>query len=703
MTVETTAARAQPTHPAAAPSRRTRVDIQALRAIAVILVVLNHFWPSLVPGGFTGVDIFFVISGFLITAHLRRELDATGRVRLAAFWSRRVKRLLPAAMLVLLVTLVAALIWMPVTAWQKTMVQIAGAGVYVLNWILAADSVNYFAAGTVGTPVTHYWSLSVEEQFYIVWPLLILAAMLFCKGKSAQARNVVLLTVFAAVVVASFAFATFTSWSEPTPAYFYTTGRAWEFALGGLLTFIPRVRSSAWRVGVSWVAWMSFAAAALLLNGSSGVPGPAALLPVFATAIIIVIGDSDARWAPTRVTSIRPVQFVGDVSYSIYLWHWPLIFLLPFIIQRPVNTVGRIAALVAVVVLAWLTKKYVEDPPRRSSAAALKRPAFTLGAAAVSMVLLVALTVPAYTTVDSRAAAASDRFEAILADAGSCFGAQSQLSGAECLDSHRLSDPDLVLADAVHSRMQIPNGTSCLSAQGDPKVTPCTFGAEEGSERLSVALVGDSHADTWVDPLAAIAESSEIRITTYMQSGCPVSSDDSLQYAPATSPTVIAGCRTWRNQVVDDVTNDPSIDVVITTSKHKSFVHGAGGPVDDGSGYAEAWARWVAAGKRVVVINDVPDRVVDVPLCIAQNADSADPCTAPASPLTSPGPLEKAYESFDDPRITFVDFTDAFCDEKICHSVIGGIPAYIDPSHLTRSFARSFAPEFAEIEALNAP
>ena len=691
------------TSPKARSSKPIRADIQALRAMAVLLVVLNHFWPSLIPGGYTGVDVFFVISGFLITAHLRRELDATGRVRLATFWSRRVKRLLPAALLVLMVTLVAALIWMPVTAWQKTMVQIAGSGTYVLNWILAADSVDYFAAGTVGTPVTHYWSLSVEEQFYIVWPMLILTAMLFCRGRSARVRNVVLLTVLSAVAVASFAYATFSSWSDPTPAYYYTTGRAWEFALGGLLTFIPRLRSSTWSIGMSWLAWVSFAATALLLNGSSGVPGPAALLPVLATAIVIVIGDSDARWAPTRITSIRPVQFVGDVSYSIYLWHWPLIFLLPFIIQRPVNSVGRLAVLVAVIALAWLTKKYVEDPPRRSSAALLKRPAVTLGAAAVSMVVLVALTLPAYMSVDNRAAAASDRFESILAQAGPCFGAQAQLSGAECADSHRLSDPDLVLADAVHRRLQIPNGTSCLSAQGDPKVTPCTFGAEDGAQSLNVALVGDSHADTWVDPLAAIAEPSGLRITTYMQSGCPVSADDSLQYAPATSPSVIAGCRTWRNQVIDDVATDPSIDVVITTSKHKSFVHGSGGPVDDGSGYLEAWTRWLEAGKRVVIINDVPDRVVDIPLCIAQNAGSADPCTAPAAPLTSPGPLEVAYDQFDDPRITFVDFTDAFCDETVCHSVIGGVPAYIDPSHLTRSFARSFAPQFAEIEALRVP
>jgi peptidoglycan/LPS O-acetylase OafA/YrhL len=197
---------------------RFRPEIQALRAVAVLLVVLNHLWPGRISGGYIGVDIFFVISGYLITSHLRREADSTGRIALGAFWARRAKRLLPASLLVLALSLVATIIWLPVTAWANAVTQIGAAGAYILNWVLASESVNYFTAGSSGTPVTHYWSLSVEEQFYIVWPLIILACFVFSGRLRPQARKRVLVSAFALILVASFCWALFSTATQPSAA-----------------------------------------------------------------------------------------------------------------------------------------------------------------------------------------------------------------------------------------------------------------------------------------------------------------------------------------------------------------------------------------------------------------------------------------------------------------------------------------------------
>ena len=165
-----------PIRPAVAPSA-VRPEIQGLRAAAVMLVVIFHLWPSRLPGGYAGVDVFFAISGFLITAHLVREVERTGTVALPAFWARRARRLLPASMLVLLVSAVGVLVWVPVTYWQQFLREAAAATTYVLNWLLTRDAVDYLAAENAASPVQHYWSLSVEEQFYLVWPLLIILAV----------------------------------------------------------------------------------------------------------------------------------------------------------------------------------------------------------------------------------------------------------------------------------------------------------------------------------------------------------------------------------------------------------------------------------------------------------------------------------------------------------------------------------------------
>ena len=681
-------------------TRGFRSDIQALRAAAVSLVVLNHLWPTRVPGGYIGVDIFFVISGYLITAHLRREVDSAGRVDLAAFWTRRARRLLPAAFTTLLFAIAATVIWAPLTTWQGAMEQIAAAATYRLNWALAASSLDYFAPGNAGSAVMHYWSLSVEEQFYLVWPLLITAGVLVFR-RSKRWQTAFVIGMFAMVAIASFVWALHSVRTDASVAYFETTGRAWQFAAGGLLTFVRRPGARARTIPLTWIAWFVIGLSGLRFGPGSGLPGWRALAPVLATAVIIWVGDVDCSWGPGRLTSLGPVQFIGGISYSLYLWHWPLVFLAPMVLERETSSLDRVVVLLLSVVLAYMSKRYIEDPVRMSRRPFAITPRWALATSAASMVILLVATWVTSATVGVRISAAAHGLYDQSMALGPCFGAQAMGASESCSDLHILKDPDFALVDVQNQIKIVPNGTSCISVQGDPVIRTCSFGAAVGTQMINVALIGDSHAEVWVAALAEIAMEKGLRVTTYLENGCPPALDDRLKYAPAILPKVIDGCRRWRNAAVAAVANDASIDVVVTASKDKSYVVGSTGSADPGDGYLAAWKIWIAAGKKVVAIDDVPDhRRTIVPTCIATSKMRVDPCAIPAGPEAATGPLSLASSRVHSAAFAYVEFWSVFCDSTLCHAVIGGIPAYIDSSHLTAAFARSFSPRFKLIEAL---
>lgn len=675
--------------PAEAAPQRFRTDIQALRAVAVSLVVLNHLWPKWVPGGYVGVDVFFVISGYLITSHLRREVDATGRVRLATFWARRAKRLLPAAMSVLVCCVHFTVLWAPITAVRPALNQIAAAGTYSLNWLLAASSLDYFRAGMAGTTVTHYWSLSVEEQFYLIWPVIMVACALLVR-KSRTGRKALMAIAIASVFAGSLFFAVQTVAIRPNAAYFETMGRAWEFAAGGLLTFAKRPGRSAWTIPVAWLAWLTLAYLGLRLDPLSGIPGLAALLPVGATALILWVRDNESPFAPTRLTSLAPVQFVGRVSYSLYLWHWPLILAVPMFLHHDLSMRSRLAVLVVSVALAYLSSRFIEDPVRLSRRRLLVAPRWVLCFTAASMALLLALTSLSTFVVDERADAAAKRLYDLSMTPDPCFGARA-LETPHCANLHSLTQEDAVLVDLTRQMRAVPDVTACVANQGDTVPRSCEFGWPASSGVLSIALVGDSHAEVWTHALERVAADGKVRVTTYLQAGCPPAFDDRLKYSRATNPVILDGCRTWRNAVIAKVASDPTVDMVITTSKDRSYVGPDGAP-DNGDGYLAAWQLWLSAGKRVVAINDVPDYASsNIPNCIAARPTEVDPCTRPKAVVARVGPLALAAVREHDPLFHYVDFTTLFCDAKVCHPLIGGIPAYVDSNHLSAAFSRSMA------------
>lgn len=355
-----------------------RPEIQALRALAVLLVLAYHLWDSRVPSGYVGVDDFFVISGFLITAQLVREVERTGSIRLAEFWARRIRRLLPAAFVVILVTIAAVMLLLPRSLWRATLLEAAASALYVENWASIARHLHIVPWADYPLAVEHFWTLSVEEQFYLVWPLLILAglgvaALLRRRPATARARLGIVAIVLVCAFAVSFAYSVWLTLQHPLHAARSTPSVAWEFAAGGMLALLPALSTLSISERVRGVLHVTASWAGLLLILTSSLwpglwlpPAPAAVAPVLGAALFIWAGSSRSLLSPTRYGAVRPVQFVGDVSYGIYLWHQPIYVLVLLATGENVRGVGGLAVVAAAILLGWLSKRYIEDPFRTS-------------------------------------------------------------------------------------------------------------------------------------------------------------------------------------------------------------------------------------------------------------------------------------------------------------------------------------------------
>src|SRR5215469_4072843 len=463
--------------------RNFRPDIQGLRALAVTMVLIYHLYPSLLPGGFVGVDVFFVISGYLITGQLWRGVQRTGKVALVEFWGRRARRLVPAAALVLAVTWLLSRLVLPATQLANTAQQIRASALYFQNWQLAHDAVDYLKSSDAASPVQHFWSLSVEEQFYLVWPLLFLAAGLLARRHAGRTRHVTVACLAAVLVAGSLAFSIYDTRTDPAAAYFVTTTRMWELGMGGLLVLMPeRLGSAVGRQG--WLGWAGLGmvlASPFALRGTAAFPGAIALLPTAGAALLIAGGSAGARLGPARLMSLRPLVFLGGISYSLYLWHWPLIVLYTNYVGRPVSPrSGPVLAAVAVL-LSWLTKVTVEDPVRlsrifaghnwRSVSSAL---AAVVPAGLVSVYLV---TLPA-------------TWNGAL---GTNYpGAAALANPARHVRPEPVRPPLASLQAAIPQYWQ----QGCLDGEHVPAPKVCIYG-DTTSPVLTVALVGDSVAGNW--------------------------------------------------------------------------------------------------------------------------------------------------------------------------------------------------------------
>ena len=449
-----------------------------------MLVVLYHARLPYVNGGYVGVDVFFVISGYLITGLLMKEVATTGRISFLQFYARRGRRLLPAAALVVIATLAAGyFVLAPVeqNAVAKTAITTS---LYSSNVRFIHEKTDYLAADANSDPLLHTWSLAVEEQFYLFWPLLILIGMRFLSGNKNRTRMYWLMSVVA--VISFTASLILTRYAQPL-AFFGSPTRAWEFALGGLACLWNSGSQAARSMKVlPWVGLMAILAASFWFTTETPFPGVAALLPVLGAVLLLPTG---ARQSSARVILEHPAsQFLGRLSYSWYLWHWPVLVLASMVWKLALP--GRMGFVLVSLALAWLTQILVENPVRFYPAL-LPRPGLSVALAGGLTLLSVAVCSSFYLK------------------ATHLENTNKQLKFTRAVADLPAVDQD-----------------GCNLGYSATKSPACVFGDITSSK--SVVLFGDSHASQWFPALERIARDNHWKLISFTKSACPVPSLDRL-------------------------------------------------------------------------------------------------------------------------------------------------------------------------------
>lgn len=648
------------------PDRSFRSEIQGLRAIAVVSVVIFHVWPWMLPGGYVGVDVFFVISGYLITGLLVREIEATGRISILQFYERRVRRLVPAATLVLLAVALSIPL-LPGSRWQDTAIENAASALYIENWRLAWLAVDYLGAENPPSPVQHYWSLSIEEQFYIFWPLLMIAGAVLARRMGAGVRTV-LLALLALVTVASFVKSLVLTRTDPAQAYFVTHSRIWELGIGGLLSIarLPAPRPLVAEL-LRWGGLVAILAAALVLSGATAFPGYAALLPTLGCAAVILAGSASVRFSAMRLLEARPAQYVGDISYAAYLWHWPLIVFATVQIEGEMPLQVGLALIAVTIVLADLTKRHLEDRFRRPGATS---PLRVVAAGAVSICACIGAAFAIYGSSALRPSSNA------VAAAGSYPGPAVLLDGAP------VPEVEAFMPIETDSWKDLPEAyrSGCHLNIEESELNPCRFGAADSPVR--VVLAGDLHAANWIPAFEEIAASSGWAVETHTKSACPVMVD-----TLRTAGRAYDECREWGERVLQTIEAEKPDMVVLAMS--------AGARLNDqnadlGESLRRMWARIEEAGTRLVLIADTPRHKVKPAECI-----EADPaCVSPRAEVMRPDPMIAALKGVSSPQL--VDMNDGLCTENDCPIVIGNVVVWRDAHHLTATYSRMLAPYLAK-------
>ncbi|MEF2977455.1 acyltransferase family protein [Subtercola sp. YIM 133946] len=667
-----------------------RPDIQALRALAVSLVVVYHLWPDgAVPGGYAGVDVFFVISGYLITSHLFRSMTGSARFSVTLFWAKRIRRLLPASLLVLAIVVVATLLIAPPTVWGPTFREVVASGFYFENWQLAVDSVDYLAANNIASPVQHYWSLSVEEQFYIIWPFILLFSLgIVARLKRNTRRSAVV--VVAVVTVVSFGLSVVVTHVLPSVAYFATFTRAWEFGLGGLLALISTRRLGPRAGGaVSWLGLVCIAITAVTFTADTEFPGYLALLPAVGTALVIAGGTSTARWSPSWLMARRPVQFLGDISYSLYLWHWPLVVLLPLAFSRFLGIeVPLLTALTIVILslgLAFATKVVVEDPIRSSSflrATKLR----TFGFALVATVAVAAVASTGLLALNLTTQTMTATMKQFVASEPGCIGAPSLPSLASTTGCTQTLP---VLLTPVLAMDDLPEiyDSRCQSAPREAVVKTCEYG--EKSSQFKLALVGDSHSASWFPALAQIATQRGWSLTTFFKSSCAWSSG-----TRGSDALTVSSCAEW-NKEIEPILSSATFDIVVTsyfaTDSLFRFGDGPATTVSSADGFADAWSPVEAVGTKVVALHDTPQISPTSFSCLFDSSAAPADC---ASPLAAETPARAVIENAVTkvPGSTEINMNEYFTVGNMIPTETGGVVVWRDQHHFSATYSQSLAP-----------
>jgi peptidoglycan/LPS O-acetylase OafA/YrhL len=686
-------AREAPRPAAGAAHRR---DIQGLRAVAVLLVALGHAGVPFLPGGFVGVDVFFVLSGFLITGLLLAEARSQGSVSLLDFYVRRARRILPAAALTLLVTNIAAFYALNFVRAQQAVEDSLHAGAFAANFHFAARGVDYFAQGEPPSPVLHFWSLSVEEQFYVVWPLLLTVSLfglaLHGRRRASKLSERRLLAVMLLLALASLAYSIRLTASAPADAYFSPFTRAWELGLGATIAVcastLERIPQP-WKVVMGWAGLAAIGTAAVAFSEQTPFPGFAGILPTVGTGLAIVagIGTGGSRLSAGRLLSLRPMFVIGDRSYAFYLWHWPVLILAAAYAGHALSVPVKLALVAGAFALSCVSYAVVENPirhrvrSRRTTAVVVAGcMAAFLGSSAVSLAGI--------DREAARNAAAAGDPVAQLSDGGAgtstARGALPAVvaavaavrRGAPIPD--RLSPP-LAKLGGVPRAYALPD--ACIGHDVSRRIATRICRTGEVSSTRVIVLMGDSHAWMWLPAVVEMARRDHLAVVPLLRLGCtPVR---------WMGPERDSGCAAWYRWAVQQVAGLRPVTTLVSGSLAKR----PGPSTSAGVKSLVTAARTLREHGRVVVIGD-PEGLERTPVdCLFSRHASMASCatTWPAERLRVGDEVARGAR---DVGAGFLATRPLLCFERTCPAVIGHTIAWADDNHVSGTYSAWAAPAF---------
>jgi len=602
--------------------------IQSLRALAAVLVLIYH--ADLLPGGYIGVDIFYVISGFLITNLLLREIQDRNTINFSEFYARRFKRLLPASFIVVLATGVTGWVLLPATYRAEFGRDLIAASTYISNFLFALWNADYQNLGSTPSPFIHFWSLAVEEQFYLFWPMIILV-LFKLRGRKGIFYGVL------AIASLSFIFSLYLTARAPVWSFYILPTRAWEMAVGALILFTSsRIKAAIFtRPQWGFLAAILIIAGALIFNESTAFPGIAALIPVTATALLILSRD---KWPPfmDRISRLTIVQWLGKISYPLYLWHWPVLVIPEIYFSRKLTALELILAIVLIFLLADLTHRFIEEPLRYRDVTAKK--------------IFIATVVATLFSISLGAVIINTYNSSVTSKSGVTFD-----------------------VDQVRQKPK-NNNDGCHIHFGQTVSPLCEYGDRES--RTTIVLYGDSHAAQWLPALDIVGRNNGFKVISLTKSACPsaeVIKELSSQYQ-------VGDCQAFRNSSVNRIMRERPLAVIMTGMQPFTAPNST---MDSRNwwltGEAKALARIKKFTEFPIYLTDTPLPIVDIPTCLAEMAREECDTSRPISPEVAPG-------------FVAINPTPWLCEDK-CSAIIDGIIVYRDKSHLSVAMSEHLAPE----------
>ncbi len=645
-----------------------RPELQGLRAFAVLLVAVYHIWFGRVSGG---VDVFLFLTGFLITGSLLRMVEREGRVRPLTFLARLARRLLPATAVVLLAVLAMGWLLLPETRLYDVVSQTIASGLYFENWTLAANTVDYLARDRPQSPLQHFWSLSIQGQFYPIW-LALIALAAFAARKLKARMDIAVFAACALVFAGSLTYSVISTAERQAWAYFDTGTRLWEFALGGMLAIaLPLLQlPQRLRVVLGWLGLAALLSCGALLEVSTMFPGWIALWPTGAALLVIVAGTTESRWGADRLLTWRPLTVVGDHSYALYLWHWPILVGYLYIAGRSrASIVGGLLVLALSFGAAYLTKKYVED-----RTAATRKHSRRWSAA-----IAAAFLIPVLATAGAAQAQLAVEQEQLEAEIAKALEDGDAYPGAAVLEDEALaaSLPDTV--PLIPSLAVVEEDTPIIYAADDCDGAKrlCAYGDPDGEH--TIALVGASRVAHYFSAFEKVASDNGWRLLVFSKSNCQFSSNPGAEEGR----DLETECVEFNEWVFEQMDRErPELVVGISDRAHTEDEQAY-------PGFTDQWRRLDEMNIDVLALRDLPRFPTPFPECVARIG--AENCKFDVEPSHDPTDPSAGLDDVPD-NVAFADLTPYVCPDDQCPAAIGNILVYRDSSHLTDTYAVTLAP-----------